>query len=267
MKSSSKPWLIVLLIACAATATAKKGEHDWKVGRVLDESRARYFAGMLNNSSSSANENGSWSGNADSTTIGNTTNAQMSGTYSGTTTTSHSGTSIPIYRVYDNLVIDGGDTIYVTSEHLRWRWSKSAQVTVNGEIKYYVEGRKLHVLDEGNKEHTIEIIKEIRKTTDGLRVANQGAEGGGPETRTDRAQLASVPLTIESTPPGADIEIDGGFVGNTPSTVTVTPGPHEVSVKKKGFTDWSRKLNVTGGSIHLSAELAVAAAAQGPTPP
>ena len=62
-------------------------------------------------------------------------------------------------------------------------------------------------------------------------------------------------LLIESTPPGADISVDGAFVGNTPSTVTVAPGAHEITVTKKGFADWSRKLNVTGGSIHLDAEL------------
>ena len=62
-------------------------------------------------------------------------------------------------------------------------------------------------------------------------------------------------LTIDSTPSGADIEIDGGFVGSTPSTINTSPGAHEVSVKKKGFADWSKKLNVTGGSIHLTAEL------------
>lgn len=66
---------------------------------------------------------------------------------------------------------------------------------------------------------------------------------------------AQVSLNIESTPPGADIEIDGAFVGNTPSTVTVTPGSHQISVKKKGFTDWSKTLNVTNGSVHLIAEL------------
>ena len=65
----------------------------------------------------------------------------------------------------------------------------------------------------------------------------------------------SSPFPIDSTPPGADIEIDGAFVGNTPSTVPVAPGSHEIAVKKKGFTDWTRKLNVTGGSIHLSADL------------
>jgi hypothetical protein len=62
-------------------------------------------------------------------------------------------------------------------------------------------------------------------------------------------------LAIYSTPPGADIEIDGAFVGNTPSTVNVALGSHDIAVKKKGFADWVKKLNVTGGSIHLRAEL------------
>ena len=62
-------------------------------------------------------------------------------------------------------------------------------------------------------------------------------------------------LNIESSVPGADIEIDGAFVGNTPSTVAVAAGSHQIVVKKRGFTDWSRTLNVTGGMVHLSAEL------------
>jgi hypothetical protein len=62
-------------------------------------------------------------------------------------------------------------------------------------------------------------------------------------------------LNIESNVPGADIEIDGAFVGNTPSTVAVATGSHQIAVKKKGFTDWSRTLNVTGGTVHLSADL------------
>jgi hypothetical protein len=62
-------------------------------------------------------------------------------------------------------------------------------------------------------------------------------------------------ISIDSTPAGADIEIDGAFVGNTPSTVNVDPGSHKVAVKKTGFNDWSKTLNVTGGTIHLNAEL------------
>jgi hypothetical protein len=62
-------------------------------------------------------------------------------------------------------------------------------------------------------------------------------------------------LAIDSTPSGADIEIDGVFVGNTPSTVTVDPGSHQIAVKKKGYADWGKTMNITGGTIHLSAEL------------
>jgi hypothetical protein len=62
-------------------------------------------------------------------------------------------------------------------------------------------------------------------------------------------------LAIDSTPAGADIEIDGAFVGNTPSSVAVAPGSHQIAVKKKGFADWTKTLNVTGGTIHLNAEL------------
>ncbi len=66
---------------------------------------------------------------------------------------------------------------------------------------------------------------------------------------------AQTSLVVESTPAGADIEVDGAFVGNTPSTLTVAAGTHDVAVKKKGFSPWSKKLNVTGGSVRLSPEL------------
>jgi hypothetical protein len=59
---------------------------------------------------------------------------------------------------------------------------------------------------------------------------------------------------------GADIEVDGSFVGNTSSDVQVMEGEHTVSVRKTGFKDWERKLKVSGGrSVHLNAELEKAA--------
>jgi hypothetical protein len=156
--------------------------------------------------------------------------------------------------VYDNLVIEGIDTLYVTSERLRWRWSKGAHVAVNGQVKYYVEGRKLHILDDDGKEHSVEIAKEIRKPMASTNLSSSTSSESipAPQTPAPPAQFA---VLIESTPPGADIEIGGAFVGNTPSTVNVTAGSHDIAVKKRGFAAWSKKLNVTGGSIHLSAQL------------
>jgi hypothetical protein len=70
------------------------------------------------------------------------------------------------------------------------------------------------------------------------------------------AGSVSAKLQLESVPPGADIEVDGSFVGNTPSDVQIAEGEHTISVKKAGFKDWERKLKVSGGSsVRLNAEM------------
>jgi hypothetical protein len=67
---------------------------------------------------------------------------------------------------------------------------------------------------------------------------------------------ASAKLQLESDPSGADIQVDGSFVGNTPSDVQVPEGEHTIAVKKAGFKDWERKMKVSGGSnVHLNAVL------------
>jgi hypothetical protein len=58
-----------------------------------------------------------------------------------------------------------------------------------------------------------------------------------------------------STPAAADIEIDGGFVGSTPSTVGVAAGQHQISVKKSGFKPCERKITVSSGQVNVNAVL------------
>lgn len=65
-------------------------------------------------------------------------------------------------------------------------------------------------------------------------------------------------VAISSNPSAADIEIDGNFVGDTPSTIQLTPGEHKIAVSKKGFQEWQREIKVTGGQININAELDVA---------
>ncbi|HWX52978.1 MAG TPA: PEGA domain-containing protein [Verrucomicrobiae bacterium] len=75
----------------------------------------------------------------------------------------------------------------------------------------------------------------------------------GPSAPAVASRVAR--LSISSTPEGADIEVDGNFVGNTPSAIEVAPGDHTVSVKKSGYKTWERKLKATGGGVNLRAEL------------
>jgi hypothetical protein len=62
-------------------------------------------------------------------------------------------------------------------------------------------------------------------------------------------------ISVTSTPPNADIDIDGSFVGSTPSSVEIAQGEHVIVVKKKGYRSWERKMKVTSGSVNLAAEL------------
>lgn len=73
-------------------------------------------------------------------------------------------------------------------------------------------------------------------------------------SQTSAAPVAASQLSVSSNPAGADIEVDGNFVGNTPSTIDVASGQHTVVVKKTGYKDWSRALKVSGGTVNLSVE-------------
>lgn len=66
-----------------------------------------------------------------------------------------------------------------------------------------------------------------------------------PPKSTDSAVKPQ--LTITSDPGAAEIEIDGEFIGNTPTTVTVKEGDVVVRVKKPGFQPWQRKLKMSPG--------------------
>jgi hypothetical protein len=62
-------------------------------------------------------------------------------------------------------------------------------------------------------------------------------------------------IQVSSTPDAADIEIDGSFIGSTPSTVGVAAGHHQISVKKSGFKPWERKITVSSGQVNVNAVL------------
>jgi hypothetical protein len=109
------------------------------------------------------------------------------------------------------------------------------------------------------KDITIPQGTEITAFVEGDMHLDMARFGGSAPTPVS-ASSAQAALSIESTPTGADIEIDGNFTGSTPSTVNVAPGAHAIVVKKKDFADWSRTINITGGAIHLNAELEKAAA-------
>jgi len=85
---------------------------------------------------------------------------------------------------------------------------------------------------------------------------NKAAAPQSPAAPAPAATPTTARLSVASIPDGADIEVDGSFVGNTPSDIDVPAGEHTVTVKKSGFQTWEKKLKVSGGSnVHLKAEM------------
>jgi len=106
--------------------------------------------------------------------------------------------------------------------------------------------------------------KEIGKVTAMLgkagvdETAATPAPAAAPATAVAAAEPpknTDVTLSIRSTPEAADIEIDGSFVGNTPSAIDLAIGEHTIIISKKGFEPWKRTIRLSSGDIKLTAEL------------
>jgi hypothetical protein len=64
-----------------------------------------------------------------------------------------------------------------------------------------------------------------------------------------------VGLTIEASIQNCDIDVDGKFVGSTPSTLNLSQGNHDILLMKPGYKDWSRSMMVGSGSVRIMADM------------
>jgi hypothetical protein len=76
-----------------------------------------------------------------------------------------------------------------------------------------------------------------------------------PAAVSTSAAVSVAGISVDANVPNCDIEVDGSFMGNTPSTINLAPGKHEIAVKKTGYQNWSRNMMVGSGAVRLSAEM------------
>jgi uncharacterized protein (TIGR03118 family) len=60
---------------------------------------------------------------------------------------------------------------------------------------------------------------------------------------------------ISSTPAGADIQVDGAYVGATPTDIDLTCCWHDVTIIKPGLRPWTRRVRNTGRQVNIHADL------------
>jgi PEGA domain len=99
------------------------------------------------------------------------------------------------------------------------------------------------------KDITIPKGTEITAYIDGDREFALGARGPLVEPASTQANATqSGTVTSQSEPMGADITIDGKFVGTTPSSLQLTAGDHSIVIEKVLYSSWKRTMTVAAGS-------------------
>ena len=96
--------------------------------------------------------------------------------------------------------------------------------------------------------------------TDVTKGTEEKKESESKTTETKAASaLTETPkgaVNVSSNPTGADVAVDGDFVGNSPAALKLSPGKHTITLKMTGYKDWSREITVQAGSqVQLTANL------------
>lgn len=95
-------------------------------------------------------------------------------------------------------------------------------------------------------------ITEVSQDDYQARRARAEATGASPAVQHAEAVTH---VSVNSNPPGADIEVDGQLLGMTPSVLQLSLGDHTVALHKDGYKLWQRKMKVVPGEINLIADL------------
>jgi PEGA domain len=99
--------------------------------------------------------------------------------------------------------------------------------------------------------------KEVKKILDGIDAELTMLKATSQQTSPSASTADTVCVVdVLSEPAGADVELDGKFVGNTPTTLRLKAGDYKLTVKKEGFAPWTRQLAaMAGNQLSIKAEL------------
>lgn len=100
----------------------------------------------------------------------------------------------------------------------------------------------------------VSVRTEVTKGEEEKTAENKPTESKPPQSAPSEPVKGTI--NVSSNPTGADILVDGDFVGNSPAALKLPPGKHTVTVKLSGYTDWSKEITVeSGAEVQLTANL------------
>ena len=106
----------------------------------------------------------------------------------------------------------------------------------------------------------VERFMTPEQIAEGQKLAHEFESGGAPTSPGVVSSPANPPnagsVLVKADDDTYEIFADGAFVGNTPAKLRLTPGPHLIEVKKAGFNDFRKEIQVgEGAELTLRATL------------
>ncbi len=139
--------------------------------------------------------------------------------------------------------------------------NKSAGILLQGDKDNY---RAILVALQGVTNVPVTVAEKDREFVPvGIRSeVTKNSEEKGTESKGETKPAATTVepakgvINVSSNPSGADISLDGNFIGNSPASLKLTPGKHSIVVKMSGWKVWTRDIEVQAGSeVQLTATL------------
>src|ERR1019366_3957834 len=130
-------------------------------------------------------------------------------------------------------VAPGEHTIRISKARYK-SWERKMKTT-SGNIKIVAD------LEQSQSDTTQRVAPEVPNTPKPAPAI--APTQPAPVAPTQPASSPSVQqATVEfwSSPAGADIEVDGKYIGSTPSTITVQAGEHTITMRKQDFGAWQK---------------------------
>lgn len=140
--------------------------------------------------------------------------------------------------------------IQTSSSKVMWAYSVNKQKGGSKNSQAMAEAVAKHLKESVEQDSK----KGATLTTVALQTTTVQAERSPADNAQSQPVVESGPamlpatVIVKSTPPGADINVDGKYMGSTPSTIQLPPGEHEVSIEIEEMRPWQRTMTTTAGS-------------------
>jgi hypothetical protein len=154
-------------------------------------------------------------------------------------------------------------SIYRLSDHaLVKTWAPATHFPLNGDHKdrpyaFYTGVAAANIIWDALR--SVDLSSIPRAAPGSSPTGRDPGPGSAPGTATGTAPApssnASAPASpdavasvqLSSYPAGAEITIDGSYVGNTPTLIKLRPGTHSITMTMPGYAPWVRSIETAAG--------------------